>query len=75
MGVPLISPRGRGQLLLVLRKKGWEKIVLNSAENEIPYNIVTVTVRGDRGECQIVFPSPTLQNPEEGGNKSPKHRL
>ena len=31
-----------------------EKSVLNSAENEILYNIVTATERGDRGECPIV---------------------
>ena len=49
--------------------------VLNSAENEILYNIVTVTERGDRGKYHIVFPSLTFQNPEEGGNKPPKRRF
>ena len=31
--------------------------------------------RGDREECSIVFSSLTLQNPEEGRNKPPKHQL
>ena len=48
------------------------EVSLNSAENEIPYIIVTATERGDRGECHIEFPSRTFQNPEEGGNKPPK---
>ena len=48
---------------------------LNSAKNEIFYNIVTATVWGDRGERLIVFPSLTSQNPEEGGHKPPKCRF
>ena len=35
----------------------------------------TATKRGDRGECHIGFPSLTFQNPEEGGNKTPKRRF
>ena len=38
------------------------------------FNIVTVTERGDRGECRFGFPSLTFQNPEEGGSKPPKRR-
>ena len=38
------------------------------------YNIVTATERGDSEECHMVFPSLTLQNPEEGGNKPPKRK-
>ena len=48
---------------------------LNSAENEILYNIVTATEREDRGYCHIGFPSLTFQNHEEGGNKPPKRQF
>ena len=44
-----------------------QSITLNSAENEILYNIVTAIERGDREECHFEFSSLTFQNPEEGG--------
>ena len=49
----------------------------NFIENEIR-NIIIIIItaeRGDRGECHIEFPSVTIQNPEEGGNKPPKRRF
>ena len=49
-------------------------ILSNSGENAMLYNIVTATERGNRGKYLIGFPSLTFQNPEEGGNKPPKHR-
>ena len=61
--------RGGGATHISFEKEGVvEKSVLNSAENEILYNIVTATERGDRGECHI--PSLTFQNPEEGVEKT-----
>ena len=49
--------------------------ILDSAENEIQYIIVTATEKADKGERHIAFPLPTFQNPEEGGNKPPKRGL
>ena len=31
--------------------------------------LLPATERGDRGECHVIFPSVTFQNPEEGEKK------
>ena len=43
-----------------------QKNLVFSPENEILYNIITATDRGDRREWHIVFLSLTFQNLEEG---------
>ena len=45
---------------------------LNYAANEKLYNFVTAT---EREECHVVFPSLTIQNPEEGETMPAKRRL
>ena len=64
-------------LLLTLKEEAQQNysVVHYAAENEIQYIIVTATERGDREEHRIGFTSLTFQNPEEGGNKSPKRRF
>ena len=55
-GVPRISPSEGVAANNSFEEGGGEESVLNSAEKEILYNIVTDTVRGDRGKCHNVYP-------------------